>query len=128
MDGVNSGGAELGHLVVLLFPVLLVLELSPAVGDKSTSIPHTDEVSSESLQLEKVCPLLVQSDPGLTEVDYVRLQDGGVNPYIFHVGLKSGNVEGGHPDLAPGIPVPISRVLVQGPVRDIFNISQCDIL
>lgn len=115
MDRVHSRGAELCDLVVGFLPVLLVLELLPAVGHQATPIPHTDKAGCESIQLEEVSSLLVCGDPGLTEMNDVCLQDGGVNPQILHVWIQPGNVEGGYPDLGTGIILPLPWIIVQAP-------------
>ena len=44
VNGVHGCLAELGDLEVILFDIHLVLEVALAVGDKSASIPHADEV------------------------------------------------------------------------------------
>ena len=123
MNGVHIRSTELGHLVVCLPLVLLLLETSPlllpAVGDDSTPLPSADKVSSEAIQLEQVCPLLVCGDPGFTQVDDVCLQDVGVNLEVLHVGLQPGDVEGDHPDRVQGVLVPDSWVLVQGPAMEV---------
>ena len=113
VDGVNSIGAKLGDLTVLIHPVLLVNKCPSSVGDKATPITNTDEVSCEAVHLELSLTLLVGMDPGLTEVDDVGLEEGGVDPQVLHVGTQPGNVEGRHPDLASHVLVPVSRVLVE---------------
>ena len=74
VDGVHGCLAELGDLEVLLLDVLLVLEVSPAVGDNSPSVPHTDKVGCVALQLKHYCSFLLWTDPCLAEVNDVRLE------------------------------------------------------
>ena len=100
MNGVYGAIAELGDLEVVLFDILLVVEVSPAVRGDSSSIPHVDEVGCEALQFKPCHALQILTDPGLAEVNEVRLQHGGVNGEVHHVWLKSGDVQSSHPDLA----------------------------
>ena len=93
MDGVNAVRAELGHLPVLVHPVLLVQKISFAVGGKASTVSNADKVGSEPLQLELSLTLLVWLKPGLTQVDDVSLEEGGVDPQVLHVWAKPGNVE-----------------------------------
>ena len=93
MDGVNAVRAELGHLPVLVHPVLLVQEITFAVGGKASAVSNADEVGSEPLQLELSLNLLVWLKPGLTQVDDVGLEESGVDPQVLHVWAKPGNVE-----------------------------------
>ena len=107
--------AELGDLEVVLFDIQLVLEVSLAVGDKSASIPHANEVSCVALQLKASPSFLLWTDPSLAEVNDVSLVQGGVNPDVLHVWSKSSNVQGSYPHLAKMVLVPLPRVVVQGP-------------
>ena len=93
MDGVNAVRAELGHLPVLVHPVLLVQKISFAVGGKASAVSNADEVGSEPLQLELSLTLLVWLKPGLTKVDDVGLEEGWVDPQVCHVWTQPGNVE-----------------------------------
>ena len=114
MYGVNCIRAELGHLPVLVHPVLLVHELAPGVSGKASSITNTDKVSSEALKLELSLTFLVGMNPSFTQVDDVCFQDGGVDPEVLHMWTQPSNVEGCHPDLADHKLVPVSRVLIEG--------------
>ena len=114
MDGINGIRAELGDLPVLVHPVLLVAECPSGVGGKAASITNADKVSCEAIQLELSLTLLVGMDPGLTQMDDVRLEESRVDPQVLHVCAKPGNVERCHPDLADHKPVPLSRILVDG--------------
>ena len=114
MDRVNSVGAELGDLEVLIHPVLLVHEVASGVGGKAAPITNADKVNCEAIQLELSLTLLVGMDPGLTQMDDVRLEESRVDPQVLHVCAKPGNVERCHPDLADHKPVPLSRILVDG--------------
>ena len=116
MNGVHGAIAELGNLEVVLFDILLVVEVSPAVGGNSSSISHSDEVGCVAFQLKSRHAFLILTDPGLAEVNEVRLQHGGVNREVRHVGLKSGDVQSSHPHFANREPIPFSRVVVQGSV------------
>ena len=100
VNGVYGAIAELGDLEVVLFDILLVVEVSPAVRGDSSSISHVDEVGCEALQFKPCHALQILTDPGLAEVNEVRLQHGGVNGEVHHVWLKSGDVQSSHPDLA----------------------------
>ena len=100
VDGVHGAIAELCDLEVVLFDILLVVEVSPAVRGDSSSISHVDEVGCEALQFKPCHALQILTDPGLAEVNEVRLQHGGVNGEVHHVWLKSGDVQSSHPDLA----------------------------
>ena len=93
VDGVNSTRAELGDLTVLVHPVLLVHELSFTVGGKAAPITNTDKVSREAFQLKLSCTLLVRMDPGLTQMDDISLEEGGVDLDVLHVWTQPGNVE-----------------------------------
>ena len=93
MDGINTIGAEFGHLPVLVHSVLLVHKISFAVGGKASAISNADKVSSEPLQLKLSLVLLVWLKPGLAQVDDVGLEEGGVNPQVCHVWTQPGNVE-----------------------------------
>ena len=122
MDGVNAVRAELGHLPVLVHPVLLVQEISFGVGGKASAISSAGKVCSEPLQLELSLTLLVWLKPGLAQVEDVSLEEGGVNPQVCHVWTQPGNVERCHPDLAMHKFVPVSRILIQGS-KNAFYIS-----
>ena len=115
VDGVHGCLAELGDLEVLLLDVLLVLEVSPAVGDNSPSISHADKVGLVALKLKLSSTFLLLTDPSLTEMKEVRLEQGWINPEVLHVGSKSRNVQGSHPHLAKRVLVPLVWVVVQGP-------------
>ena len=114
VDGVDSCSPKLGDLVVLLFHILIVLEAAPAVCDQSPSFPHADKIGHIALQLKHSCLFHVFTDPCLTQVDNVCLEQGGVNLEVFHVWLETSNVEGSHPNFANRVLVPLSRVVVQG--------------
>ena len=114
MDGVNAVRAELGHLPVLVHPVLLVQKISFAVGGKASTVSNADKVGSEPLQLELSLTLLVRLKPGLTQVDDVSLEEGGIDPQVCHVWTQPSNVERRHPDLDIHKLVPVSRILVKG--------------
>ena len=114
MNGVHGAIAELGNLEVVLFDILLVVEVSPAIRGNSSSISHVDEVGCVAFQLKSSCALLIMTDPSLAKVNEVCLQQGGVNGEVRHVGLKSGNVQSSHPHFANKGPIPFSRVVVQG--------------
>ena len=116
VNGVQGAIAELGDLEVILFDILLVVEVSPAVCGDSSSISHVDEMGCVAFQLKPCHVLLILTDPGLAEVNDISLQEGGVNGEVRHVGLKSGNVQSSHPHFANREPIPFSRVLVQGSV------------
>ena len=49
VDGVHVVLAELGHLEIVLLDILLVLEVAPAIRDKTTSIPHAGKVGCVAL-------------------------------------------------------------------------------
>ena len=93
VDGVNAIRDELGHLPVLVHPVLLVCKIPFAVGGKSSAISNADKVGSEPLQLKLSLILLVWLKPGLAQVDDVGLEEGVVNPQVCHVRTQPGNVE-----------------------------------
>ena len=93
VDGVNTIGAEFGHLPVLVHPVFLVHKISFAVGGKASAISNADEVGSVPLQLKLSLILLVWLEPGLAQVDDVGVEEGGVNPQVCHVWTQPGNVE-----------------------------------
>ena len=114
VDGVNTTSAELGDLTVLVHPVLLVHELAPGEGGKTSPITNVDKVSSEALELELSLTLLVGMNPSLAQVDDVCLEECGVDPQVCHVWTQPGNVERRHPDLADLKLVPVARVLVEG--------------
>ena len=114
VDWVNSLRTELGHLPVSIHPVLLVYERSSGVGGKAAPITNADKVSCEAVQLELSLTLLIGMNPGLTKVDDVGLEEGGVDPQVCHVWTQPGNVEWCHPDVADHKPVPLSRILVDG--------------
>ena len=114
VDGVNRIRAELGDLTVLVHPVLLVDEGTSGVGGKAAPITNADKVSCEAVQLELSLTLLIGMNPGLTQVDDVGLEEGGVDPQVCHVWTQPGNVECCHPDLANHNLVPVSRVLIEG--------------
>ena len=114
VNGVHVAIAELGDLEVVLFDILLVVEVSPAVGGNSSSISNIDEVGCIAFQLKPCHALFILTDPGLAEMNEVRLQQGGVNGKVCHVGLKSGNIQGSNPHFANREPIPVSRVVVQG--------------
>ena len=116
VNGVQGAIAELGDLEVVLFDILLVVEVSPAVGGNSSSISNIDEVGCIAFQLKPCRALLILTDPGLAKVNDVCLQQGGVNGEVRHVGLKSGDVQSSHPHFANKGPIPFSRVVVQGSV------------
>ena len=116
VNGVHVAIAELGDLEVVLFDILLVVKVSPAVGGNSPSISNIDEVGCIAFQLKPCRALLILTDPGLAKVNDVCLQQGGVNGEVPHVGLKSGNVQSSHPHFANKEPIPFSRVVVQGSV------------
>ena len=117
VDGVNAIRAELGDLTVLVHPVLLVDELSFAVGCKAATITNADKVSREAFQLKLGCTLLIGMDPRLTQVDDICLEEGGVNPEVLHVWTQPCNVQRRNPGLASHVLVPVSRVFVEGSVR-----------
>ena len=117
MDGVNGARAKLGDLTVLAHPVLLVNELSFAVGGKATPITNTDKVSSEAFQLELRCKLLIGMDPCLTQVDDICLEESGVDLEVLHVWAQPCDVQRRNPGLASHVLVPVSRVFVEGSVR-----------
>ena len=73
VNGVHGYIAELGHLVVAFFDILLVLEAVLAEGDSSASISHTDKVGGVALQLKPSCSFLLWTDPCFAEVNDVRL-------------------------------------------------------
>ena len=100
VNGVHGAIAEFGDLKVILFDILLVVEVSPAVRGDSSSISHIDEVGCVAFQFKSCCCLLILTNPGFAEVNEVRLQHGGVNGEVHHVWLKSGDVQSSHPDLA----------------------------
>ena len=100
VNGVQGAIAELGDLEVVLFDILLVAKISPAVGGNSSSISNIDEVGCIAFQLKPCHALFILTDPGLAEMNEVRLQQGGVNGEVPHVGLKSGNVQSSHPHFA----------------------------
>ena len=100
VNGVHGAIAEFGDLEVVLFDILLVVEVSPAVGGNSSSISNIDEVGCIAFQLKPCHALFILTDPGLAEVNEVCLQQGGVNGEVHHVWLKSGDVQSSHPDLA----------------------------
>ena len=85
MDRVNSVGAELGDLEVLIHPVLLVHEVASGVGGKAAPITNTDKVSCEAVQLELSMTLLVGMDPGLTQMDDISFKESWVDPQVLHV-------------------------------------------
>ena len=114
VNGVHVAIAELGDLEVVLFDILLVVEVSPAVGGNSSSISNIDEVGCIAFQLKPCHALFILTDPGLAEMNEVRLQQGGVNGEVCHVGLKPGNIQGSYPHFANREPIPVSRVVVQG--------------
>ena len=114
MYGINGIRAELGDLPVLVHPVLLVHECPFGVGGKATSITNTDKVNREAVQLELSLTLLVGMDPGLTQMDDISLEEGGVDLDVLHVWTQPGNVERCNPDLADHKLVPLSRILVDG--------------
>ena len=114
VDGVNAIRDELGHLQVLVHPVLLVYKIPFAVGGKASAVSNADEVGSVPFQLELGCTLLVWLKPGLTQVDDVGLEESGVDPKVLHMWTQPGNVECSHPDLASLKLVPVPRILVQG--------------
>ena len=91
--GVNRIRAELGDLTVLVHPVLLVDEGTSGVGGKAAPITNADKVSCEAVQLELSLTLLIGMNPGLTQVDDVGLEEGGVDPQVCHVWTQPGNVE-----------------------------------
>ena len=93
MDGINGTRAELGDLPVLIHPVLLVHEVASGVGGKAAPITNADEVSCEALELELSLTFLIGMDPGLTQMDDISLEEGGVNLDVLHVRTQSGNVE-----------------------------------
>ena len=114
MNGVYGAIAELSDLEVVLFDILLVVEVSPAVRGDSSSISHVDEVGCVALQFKTCHALLILTNPGLAKMDDVCPQQGGVNGEVCHVGLKSGNIQGSNPHFANREPIPVSRVVVQG--------------
>ena len=114
VNGVHVAFAELGNLEVVLFDILLVVEVSPAVSDNSSSISHVDELGCVAFQLKPCHALLILTDPGLAKVNEVRLQHGGVNGEVRHVGLKSCDVQSSHPHFTNRESIPFSRVVVQG--------------
>ena len=114
MNGVYGAIAELGDLEVVLFDILLVVEVSPAVRGDSSSISHVDEVGYEAFQFKPCHALLILTNPGLAKVDDVCPQHSGVNGKVRHVWLKSGDVQSSHPHFANREPIPVSRVVVQG--------------
>ena len=114
MDRVNGVRAELGDLEVLIHPVLLVHEVASGVGGKAAPITNTDKVSCEAVQLELSLTLVVGMDPGLTQMDDISLEEGGVDLDVLHVWTKPGDVEGCNPNLASHKLVPLSRILVDG--------------
>ena len=116
VDRVHGAIAEFGDLEVFLLDILLVVEVAPAVRGDSSSISHVDEVGCVAFQLKPCHALFILTDPGLAEVNEVRLHHGGVNGEICHVGLKSGDVQSSHPHFANREPIPFSRVVVQGSV------------
>ena len=91
--GVNRIRAELGDLAVLVHPVLLVDEGTSGVGGKAAPITNADKVSCEAVQLELSLTLLVGMDPGLTQMDDISLEEGGVDLDVLHVWTKHGDVE-----------------------------------
>ena len=93
VDGVNAIRDELGHLPVLVHPVLLVHKIPFAVGGKASAVSNADEVGSVPFPLELGCTLLVWLKPGLTQVDDVSLEDSGVDPQVLHVWTQPSNVE-----------------------------------
>ena len=93
MDGINGIRAELGDLPVLVHPVLLVYEVSSGVGDKASPITNADKVSCEAIQMELSLTLLIGMDPGLTQMNDISLEEGGVDPQVLHVWTQPGNVE-----------------------------------
>ena len=93
VDGINGIRAELGDLPVLVHPVLLVHECPFRVGGKAASITNTDKVNREAVQLELSLTLLVGMDPGLTQMDDISLEEGGVDLDVLHVWTQPGNVE-----------------------------------
>ena len=116
VNGVHGAIAELGDLEVILFDILLVVEVSPAVGGNASSISNIDEVGCVAFQFISRRALLILTNPGLAEVNEVRLQEGGVNGEVPHVWLKSCDVQSSHPHFANREPIPFSRVVVQGSV------------
>ena len=114
VNGVHVAIAELGDLEVVLFDILLVVEVSPAVGGNSSSISHIDEVDCVALQFKPCHALLILTNPSLAKVDDVCPQQGGVNAEVSHVRLKSGNIQSSHPHFANREPIPFPRVVVQG--------------
>ena len=117
MDGINGSRAELGDLPVLVHPVLLVHEVPSGVGRKAASITNADKMSCEAIQMELSLTLLIRMNPGLTKMDDISLEEGGVDPQVLHVWAQPGNVDRCHPDLADHNLVPVSRVLVEGSVH-----------
>ena len=89
VNGVHVAIAELGDLEVVLFDILLVAKISPAVGGNSSSISHVHEVGCIAFQLKPCHALFILTDPGLAEMNEVRLQQGGVNGKVCHVGLNA---------------------------------------
>ena len=114
MDGVSTTRAELGDLTVVANPVLLVHELASGVGGKASAISNADKVSNKALELELSLTFLVGMDPGLTQMDDISLEEGGVDLDVLHVWTQPGNVERCNPDLADHKLVPLSRILVDG--------------
>ena len=114
VNGVQGAIAELGDLEVVLFDILLVVEVPPAVGGNASSISNIDEVDCVAFQFKSRCALLILTDPGLAEVNDVSFQHRGVNGEVCHVGLKSGNIQSSHPHFANREPIPFPRVVVQG--------------
>ena len=114
MNGVHGAIAELCDLEVVLFDILLVVEVAPAVRGDSSSISHIDEVGCVAFQFKSCCGLLILTNPGLAKVNEVRLQHGGVNGEVRHVGLKSCDVQSSHPHFTNRESIPFSRVVVQG--------------
>ena len=100
VNGVHVAIAELGDLEVVLLDILLVVEVSPTVGGNSSSISHVDEMGCVAFQLKPCHVLLILTDPGLAEVNQVRLQHGRVNGEVPHVWLKSCDIQSSHSDLA----------------------------
>ena len=93
MYGVNRIRAELGDLAALVHPVLLVDECPSGVGGKAAPITNADKVNCEAIQLELSLTLLVGMDPGLTQMDDVRLEESRVDPQVLHVWTQPGNVK-----------------------------------
>ena len=114
MDRVNGIRAELGYLPVFIHPVFLVHECTSGVGGKAPPISNADKVSCEALQLKLSRTFLIGMNPGLTQMDDIRLEEGGVNPQVLHMWTKPGNIERCHPDLAIHKLVPVSRILIEG--------------